>query len=421
MSVRQRLRSDESGVTLILVTLVFVLLLGFAAFAVDAAAARSQRRQNQTATDTGALSAIQEARDVLRAAAVANATNEVIRITYASMTPDMTFAEWQTAWGSCTDADKPAEFFLSGSSDCVSFNRGLLEMRVRLPTIDVDTTFGQVLGRNTISTGAVVVVSVDLNPIRTTIFPFAIPGGVADRTHLCLTTADDPGYLDPCDAPEDEQLSFVDVTEFGYPPFGSNPCGASEGTRIERNLIRGFDHAVTSAPFAGAPAWLDQALCNDGNYSSRPYTLNIEEGDGHKFDLDDGLIDGNLEDGSWDSNGQLAGRLSRGSNRINIEIYRPDDTPLWNYFNANGASVCGSISDHDALIACLDGWSPGDGVIFTDDLADAYRFGWAPQFYSATLPDNSESERRELPPGLHPDGILVLPRLRPLQVHPRPG
>jgi hypothetical protein len=262
-------------------------------------------------------------------------------------------------------------------------------MRVRLPTIDVDTTFGQVLGRNTISTGAVAVISVDLNPNRNTIFPFAIPGGVADRTHLCLTTADDPGYLDPCDAPEDEQLSFADVTEFGYPLFGSNPCGASEGTRIERNLIRGFDHAVTSAPFAGAPAWLDQALCNDGNYSSRPYTLNIEEGDGHKFDLDDGLIDGNLEDGSWDSNGQLAGRLSRGSNRINIEIYRPDDTPLWNYFNANGASVCGSISDHDALIACLDGWSPGDGVIFTDDLADAYRFGWAPQFYSATLPDNS--------------------------------
>ena len=49
----------ERGATAILVALSLVLLLGFAALAVDGGAAFDDRRQQQSAADTGSLAAVQ--------------------------------------------------------------------------------------------------------------------------------------------------------------------------------------------------------------------------------------------------------------------------------------------------------------------------------------------------------------------------
>lgn len=60
VSLLRRLRNDEDGAALILVTLTFTLLLFFAAVAIDAAGfGFNERRQSQSAADVGALTAVQ--------------------------------------------------------------------------------------------------------------------------------------------------------------------------------------------------------------------------------------------------------------------------------------------------------------------------------------------------------------------------
>ena len=64
---------------MILFALILVVLLGFAAVAIDGAAAWAQRRQNQSGADTGALAGGILIGDKPTGLALADATDEVIR------------------------------------------------------------------------------------------------------------------------------------------------------------------------------------------------------------------------------------------------------------------------------------------------------------------------------------------------------
>jgi Flp pilus assembly protein TadG len=401
----RELGRDESGASLILVTLCFIVLLGFAAFAVDASAARSQRRENQGAVDTAGLSGIQVTAEKLRAVAVADATNEVVRISYESLfdTPpkpaDPTFAEWQAAWASCADSTKPSEYTITGSSDCVSFTAGLQKMRSRLPDIDVDTTFGQVLGRDSIRTGAISVVGVELNGGTGAILPFGLPGSAANDPHVCLKTGPEPQSEDPCDGPASGNFSFLDITQFGFDPnFNTSTlCQGNTNGRLAQNIAEGIDHSLREAPSPGASPWLDRALCNDGNFSSRPYTLTTETGNGKGGALMDGLVNGIAG---------IDGRLTQaGGPTTNVAGNAIDHRPLWFYLTSSGRSFCenytgtafsGAPGDHDLLVSCLrepthydaaGNWD--EGVIFESTLADAERFAWVPLFFDTTLGNGS--------------------------------
>ena len=98
VSLGDRLGRDEEGATLILVALSLIMLFGFAAIAVDGAMAWSQKRENQAAADTGALAGAQFVADKPEGQAMDDAETEVIRITYNTVEPDLTFDEWEAAW-----------------------------------------------------------------------------------------------------------------------------------------------------------------------------------------------------------------------------------------------------------------------------------------------------------------------------------
>jgi hypothetical protein len=399
----RRVRDDERGATLILVTLAFVVLLGFAAFAVDAAAARSQRRENQGGVDTAALSAIQLTANKLSAAAITDATDEVIRATYISIAPNEypALADWRAAWIACSDTAKPAEYTITGISDCISFTQGLRRMRVHIPPVDWETTFGQVLGVDVIETGATAVVGVDLNAGIGATLPFGIPGGVANDGHLCLKTGPAPSSEDPCDGPTTGNFQFLDITWFGLDPgFGTtNQCNGGTTTRLASNIAQGIDHPLREASAAAAMPWLDRTLCGDGNFSARPYTLTTETGTGKGAAMMDGLVDGiTRPDGVT-----LSGRITQpGGDEATVGPFTDiDDTPIWDFLTAGGLALCetyaldgdldGDAGDHDAVVACLEDPinSPGGvwsrGIIFEDGLANAERFAWVPLFWDTTL------------------------------------
>ena len=56
----QRLRKDERGAVAIIVALLMVVLIGFAALAVDISAMWAEKRQLQNGADAGALAIAQE-------------------------------------------------------------------------------------------------------------------------------------------------------------------------------------------------------------------------------------------------------------------------------------------------------------------------------------------------------------------------
>ena len=114
---------------MIIIVMALVMLFGFAALSVDAAAAWTQRRQNQGAVDTAAVAgALQTSAKTSAAAAQAAAESEVIRITYESLDPEMTFGAWQQLWHRtsavpCSDPDAAAAGYTVASpkSDCITF------------------------------------------------------------------------------------------------------------------------------------------------------------------------------------------------------------------------------------------------------------------------------------------------------------
>ena len=144
---------DEDGATVIILALLLVVLMGFAAIAVDAAAAWALKRRDQSGADTGALAGALFTANRTRSDAIRDAEDEIIRITYSTMEPDMTFAEWEAEWTSCTDPAKPAEFTTTLNSDCISFTSNVSKIRVQTPVVPWETTFGRVIGIDRIDLG----------------------------------------------------------------------------------------------------------------------------------------------------------------------------------------------------------------------------------------------------------------------------
>jgi Flp pilus assembly protein TadG len=382
MPLTGRLRHNEEGATLVLVAISLIMLFGFAAIAVDGAMAWSQKRENQAAADTGALAGAQFVEGKPEGQAMDDAETEVIRITYNTIEPDMTFSEWQAAWVACRDPDKPGEYTKKNISDCVTFTADLTKMRVRLPEIEVQTAFARVLGHATIATSGEA--EVELVPTTTDggVLPFGLPWAFGGDLEVCLKTGSNPKNVPPCDGPADGNFGFLDITQFGSNALGtSTNCTGDANGRIARNIAQGADHKLSAAASESEAPLIDRVVCTSGEHHLEPHTITTEAGDKTGV-LHTGLVDGFPSDG-------VSGRLARGDNLRTIEGDGIDDTPLWQFLNTNGENLCGAVSTHTAMIACLGTWTTSDGVIFSDEIMDAPRWAWVPLFWETTFGNGS--------------------------------
>lgn len=373
MSLMRRIRSGQQGATIVMFTIILFVLLGFAAIAIDAAAAWSQRRENQSAADTGVLAGGIFVDGKPTATAIADATSEAIRITYETIQPDMTFAAWQAEWAACTDPNKPAEFTLSGTSACVSLTADLRKIRVNIPTIDVPTTFGRVLGRDFIGTGAFAEAGTEAT-YSGGVLPFGLPGAVSNDTEVCLKTGSNPQHVPPCDGPSTGNFAFLDITKF----TPTAKCTGDTSGRMARNIMVGADHFLDVAPSLSATPVVDRDVCTAGDFAVEPYTVTTETGNMTGV-LHEGLVTGDPSDGT-------PGRLTDSSNTRSVAGFDVDDTPLWDYLNVDGLALCGTTPTNKAeMIACLQAWTPADGIIFETSLSQSARWAWVPLFWEPTL------------------------------------
>lgn len=379
MSLKRRCRAgvarleDEQGVSVLILALTLVVLLGFAAMAVDLSAAWALRRQDQSAADTAAVAGMIFTFGKQPAEAMEDAEEEVIRITYSTMNPTMSFDEWEAEWAGCVDAAKPIEFTQSHSSDCVSFTAGLDKIRVQMPEIPWDTTFGKVLGRNEIGTTAFA--EAELVVAATgDVMPFGMPGAAASDLEVCLKTGSNPSNSAPCDGPDTGNFGFVHFTTFGNDELGTTRnCNTND---LELNIAQGVDHLLGTSP-VDPPAYsnTDHDACDYGDLDALPYQVATATGNVAQA-LDDGFADGV---------GSVPGRLTSGTDRTSVSGHMLNDIPLWEHLNSTGQALCGSVTSHEQLITCLAGYNSSTGAIFKEEIIEDSRFGWVPLFHGTDL------------------------------------
>ena len=373
MTLRRLLR-DERGATFIIAAISMVVLLAFAAIAVDVAASWVERRQDQAAVDVADLSAAQLTAAKLQGQAMADAEAEVRRISAAN------FGTSDAEWAACTDPGKPAEYDRTVPGyQCVSFNSDLSKIRVRAPVQDVPTYFASVVGVTSIPVSAFAEVSMYFDGGVGGVLPFGMPDSAKNDTELCLKTASQP-LPDICDGPDSGNFGPLDFRIYGS-AFTTENCnlgGLGQGGGIAQNIATGVDHELGKYV-------ADERRELDGcgvNVLWMPTTGKTETGNVKAQSLDDGFLDG--------INGH-DGRLYRPGSGRSFKGTPVDNTPLWSYFwpaASRAGTPCAdtAINDtstnakHENMAACLVWWKTNrpSSQLFDPSLADSRRFAWVP-------------------------------------------
>jgi hypothetical protein len=321
--------SEEKGAVALIFALLLVVLLGFAAIAVDISAVYVERRHAQTAADVGVLSGAQfaglDTTDTAEEARLA-VIDEVERITAENLDA--------TDWAACVDASRPAEFnTVAGETGCISFTFGLTKIRVRVPDQSFDTYFAGVIGVDTLSTSAAAEVeTIDFR--NGDILPFGIPSTDADATVGC--PSDHPNGLYPCDGPTSGNFNRLQVRQWGTSPPPDNDCTHSNGM-FEDNIAMGVDHPL--GIFPDNPG-RDKDMCDDPNVANPPGIVESNTGVAQST-LAPGFITGNTGGNGFD------GRLTDTPyDKVDIMGFPVDDKPLWEFItNWPGGTALAGVPD----------------------------------------------------------------------------
>ncbi len=374
----------DSGATAVLVAMSMFVLIGFAAVAVDSGILFSDRRQQQSAADGGALAAVQFARTTLPTTncgalsgidyAACRGAEEAIDVVEGTLPGRYALVG---DWDTCVDAAKPAEYTQSSTlSDCISFTDNLQKARVVLPGTDVDPSFARVIGINTVRVGAFAEAKLDLN-LKGGPIPFAVGPGGSSGSQACFF-AQSSGNLDidPCTNSTEGNFGKLDLRLYGNDTMGTSQiCSGITAARMAVNIVMGGDHPMeltgdspgvvndnTNCPIMANP--VDELITWTGNAAGAMQTGLF---DGIPTPNIEGrlLCKGGLSTGpgnEYADQGFVSAECVDINNNLDESV---DHTPLWEYIipGANSevvGGVCapggGAIKNRAEMEVCLDGW-----------------------------------------------------------------
>jgi len=419
MRVRDRLTSlgdSDRGATAVLVAASLVMLMGFAALAVDSGIAFNDRRQQASAADGGALAALQFAKTTLATThpdctgltgkdkSACRGAEEAIAVIDGTLPGRYDDA----AWGACDDPedDLPPNDYTQHSfiSDCISFTENFQRSRVVLPGTDVETAFGKAIGFNTIRVSAFAEAGLEMNIVGG-VLPFAVGPSAGGADQACFAAGDNAVIdIDPCSDGVEGTYGKLDVTLYGNEDYGTPTiCTGSNAQRMSTNLVTGTDHPMKpNPPEPGDPM---KPVIND------VANCNIISNEVNQVEVLPGNAQGAIADGLWGSigNPSLEGRLRCkdgdagegyplgtlvspvGSwpcvDVVNNHPEALDHTPLWHYIDYSAPGWAGTpcrsslVVDRTSMEACLSWYkSPGNKpTLFTEAIATSPRFAGVPR------------------------------------------
>jgi len=417
MTVRNRLTSladSDRGASAVLVAASLVMLMGFAALAVDSGVGFNDRRQQASAADVGALAALQFAKTTLATThpdcigltgkdkSACRGAEEAIAVIDGTLPGRYDDA----AWGACVDANPPVEYTTAGGgivsaiSPCISFTNSLQRSRVVLPGTDVETAFGKAIGFDTIRVSAFAEAGLEMNIVGG-VLPFAVGPTSGGANQACFAAGDNAVInIDPCSDGVEGNYGKLDITLYGNEDYATPTiCTGSNAQRMSTNLVTGTDHPMKPNPPPGKP--LDPVVNDVANCNAISNEVN-------QVEVLPGNAQGAIATGLWGSisNPSLEGRLrckdgDAGEgyplgtlvspvgtwpcvNVVNNHPEALDHTPLWHYIDPSfnsGPCQYGSISNRTEMESCL-AWYKGPGnkpTLFTEAIATSPRFAGVPR------------------------------------------
>ena len=435
-AARARARArDEGGFAIIIVALAIVVMLIFAAFAVDLGLVFNERRVDQNSADASATSG---AVIFIQAASLQSAVDEIV----AKVNTDLGRTVSSAQWVACTDPARPlaythtaANMSLSPATPCVSFTAGFDKLRVKLPSQTVDSAFGKVIGISSYQSSAFAEVGLKINGGGA--LPFVVLASVTQGQQVCLRV-DNSGGVEPPDTPPIDPYTTDFVKDpcnmtivqqangsrgtlkpYHYVPACDKPSG-NQG--IVDAIRVGMDHplGVFTPPVTLAPG--DNANNLDSNPGARidggnsctvvfPNTVDVDTGFTAQL-LKCALLQNPCASGSTSGPGRLA-VSSNSSTFLGLNV---NDHALWDYLVANPPS--GSCSAAKTLSAggatfykkraalqnCLQNWTSGQ--LFTEAIADDLRLGYVPKIAELGL-CKIQPAANELCSGTFPDNVHI--------------
>jgi hypothetical protein len=375
----------ESGATALLVAMSMLVLMGFAALAIDIGLAMNERRQDQSAADVGSLAALQFAQPNLGCSgsaclsqAEANGANEAIVVANASL-DDPTLADWSD--GALCGAPPSGEGFnVTSVSPCVAFTNGFDRAWVKIPTIASPNSFGKLFGSDSTNVSAYAIADQDFeNPGP--VLPFLLPGNAGSTDYNCLKTGPNPSWGVCEDLPTVGNFGSMDFFLYGNIDRNSTQkCTGDTNGRLISNIARGVDHPLGLHPTGSGAGTQEPDNCP--NLGAEPDMAQGQAGvgsalengliyGGSSYSLDGNPYDGLLEDGS----GFLVRNAGGGK-----PLVRVDDTPLWDFL-ASGipGPDCAGVNTPAEMLTCIAWAKANSAVIFDDSIITAQRFGFTPK------------------------------------------
>jgi hypothetical protein len=320
------------------------MIMGFAAIAIDFGAGVNERRADQTAADTAALSAGVE---LIVSGSVQNAVDTVKAFTNDNLNRTVSNAQW----AACTDADAlayPTDAIpgVANGSDCISFgpNAGgtaFAKIRVLLPEQTSPPFFSRVLGSTGIVTTAAAEIQLD-NLFASGAFPAGVFSGAGAGDTFCIKTGTGASSTDSCGDPSTGDFGnfhpyFYTEVSAGNP---SSLCtSGNQPAPLSRAMADGIDHFLGISP---NPTGTKRNGINCPQFPGPLFPDQVDSGGGSSTsDITDGLIKGGSYDGSF------TGRLTRKIwpnpwGTATIFNRTVDNRPLWSYIDPGAISAAGT-------------------------------------------------------------------------------
>jgi len=289
---------------MVIVTILMVVILGFAALSVDLGYGYEIHRQAQNSADAAALGAAQD---------LPNLTTTESDAKSLSLTnlPHGSFP-----WSTCTDSGSLG--VNSQDTSCISYDTSFTRVRVRLPQQTMRTFFGSVLGvRSTSTTASATARTVGAG--FASIEPYALFSGFTDGL-ACMKQGPSGHRIATCDDPTTGNFNLLDITQYGNATLGTpQRCGNSlQRARIIDNIAIGSDHMFTT--YNGTE--LDDGCGQPGPNTIPPRTGN----DVSAFDT--GLVHGVSSDTSDGGGARLARGQYPKASVLGVQL---DNEPLWEF------------------------------------------------------------------------------------------
>jgi hypothetical protein len=416
--LRQSVRRDERGVSLVLFALMMVSFTVFVAFAVDIGGVANQRRRAQSSGDAGVLGAAQDLPFTASARAqVVNLVNQGLGVSWTAG------GEWNT----CGSIAAPTGYTRDATSNCIAYDPSFTRVWAAVPVAGFPTSFGRVIGVNQINVSAQAI-AVRAPAGAGGVLPFALLGGVGGGLN-CIKSDSGGNASAPCGGPQSGNFGNLDIYFYGNASMGTTTdcTGGGGNTRTPNNIALGVDHQL-----ATWTAGNDREEACSPNVAA-PNIVHLRTGNiANAFD--EGILSGgSFTDGS--TLGRLARKFDGTSNYYNdtatVAGVAINDAGLWEFIPqgttltevpnscqratfdtvyAGSTSATRKDNMRNALIACFNDYgngtgcstAPCSGLLFvrntqTESPVDLYdiqlstRFAYVPQIVESTFPSGNSS------------------------------